>query len=338
MGRESRRRSSFGAIRLAAAAGAMALLTLAGCAIPHETRDLGVVARDCSSGDTLEGVRIFRHVDKPNMPGTPADAVATTDAAGLAVFAAPRLNSKWLVMRDGYEPMLVDLREGGETPETGPHQVVVQWADVMTTGMLDLPLTPITYRTIWVSVVDAATGSPVGGATVLSQSFSVFDREHDGVLFGVPVAVGTQTDAYGLAMVDLPSAATCVLSVEADGHAATTLTLDPDSDDGVAMHTTVPLEAYRYEPTRVVVIDRSTGLPLEGATIRVGLLSPTSGELKHDSIWTTDAEGMAIVMKPSAGLGTMVVEYEGRAQTDFRVLEIHAPEFDTVAIGADDLD
>ncbi len=334
MCRESRRRSSFGVTRLAAVAGAMGLLTIGGCAMPQQTRDLGVVARDGSSGETLEGVQFFRH-DTSN---SSTDAVATTDTAGLAVFAAPRSDSKWLVLRDGYEPMLVDLREGDETSDAGPHEVMVRWADVMTTGVLDLAMTPVTYRTIWVSVVDSVTGSPVGGATVMSESFFMLDREHDGGRVAAPVAVGSRTDSYGLALVDLPSASTCVLTIEADGHAATTFTLDPDSADGVAMHTTVPLEAYRYEPTRVVVIDRSTGLPVEGATIRVGLLSPSNGERQHDSIWTTDAEGMAVVMKPSAGLGTMVVEYDGRAQSDFRILEIHAPEFDTVAIGADDLD
>ncbi len=316
----------------------MAVLTLGGCSVSHETRDLGVIARDSGSGYTLEGVRIFRHEATPDASGTPAVAVAATDATGVAVFAAPRLDSTWLVLRDGYEPVLVGLREGGETSEVGPREFVVRWTDVLTTGMLELTLNPITYRTIRVSVVDSATGSPVVGATVRSRTFSILDREQDGRLFTMPVAVGTQTDDYGLAMIDLPSASTCMLSVEADGHAAATLTLDPDSADGIAMHTTVPLEAYRYEPTRVVVLDRSTGRPVEGAKIRVGLLNPTSGELQHDSIWTTDAEGMTIVMKPTAGLGTMVVEHDGRAQSDFRILEIHAPEFDTVAIGADDLD
>jgi hypothetical protein len=310
----------------------MTLLTLAGCAGSPKTRDLGVVARDVATGETLEGVRIFRN-------GAPAtDAVATTDPAGVAVFAAPASDSSWVVVRDGYEPMLVDLREHEVAAAGGGNEVVVGWADVLETGMLDLSMTPVTYRTIWVSVVDSSTGSPVGGATVVSESHSIFDRDRDDSVFGGPVTVGTRTDAFGLALIDLPSASTCVLTVEADGHAANVVTLDPASADGVAMHTTVPLEAYRYEPTRVVVIDRGTGLPVEGATLRVGLMSPSTGRLQHDSIWTTNAEGMAVVMKPTAGLGTMVVEHDGRAQSDFRVVEIIATEFETVAIGADDLD
>lgn len=313
-------------------------LMLGGCVMPHETRELGVVARDAASGETIEGVRIFRHVDKPGILNAPADAVATTDPAGIAVFPAPRLNSKWLVMRDGYEPMLVDLREGGVSPEAGPHEFVVQWAEVMETGVLDLPMTPITWRTVRIKIVDSDTGEPVPGATVLSETFSAFDAETEGTLYGVPVEVGTRTDAYGVAFVDLPSGSTCTVTIAADGHAGATLVLDPDSPEGVASRTTVPLQAYRYEPTRVVVLDRRTGLPVEGAVLRVGLLDPSTGDLHHESLWTTDAEGIAVVMKPTAGLGTMAIEYDDRQPSEFRVIELHAAELPSIAIGADDFE
>ena len=337
MFRASRRLLSSGSCRVALVAGGLALLTLGGCAVPQQTRELGVVARDAATGDTLDGVRIFRKLDGVDPQ---SDAVATTDTAGLAVFAASVADSSWFVVRDGYEPLLVDLRgdESVEPVVAGPNEVVVRWSDVLTSGVLELPMSPITWRTVWVSVVNSETGSPVARATVVSESLSVLDPDQGGALFGVPVAVGTLTDGSGVAMIDLPSGSRCKVSVVADGHAGAEVVLDPSSPDGVAAHTTIQLEAYRYEPTRVVVIDRGTGLPVEGATIRVGLLDPETREPRSHSIWTTDAEGMAIVMKPAAGLGTLLVEHDGRAQTDFRILEIHAPEFNTVAIGADDLD
>ena len=320
MCRESRRRSTFGPGRLLATAGAVLLAALGGCAGTTQTRALDLIARDASTGEPLEGVRIVRQSGTAHAAGT--SEVMTTDATGSVVVAVPVSDSVWMMVRDGYEPVRVDLREHG--------------AEAVAGGLLDIPLSPITYRTIRVSVVDSITGAPVPHATVQSEMFSLLDP--DGIAFGTASAVGTRTDAHGLAIIDLPSASRCVVTVEADGHAVNRVILDPESAEGVAMHTTVPVEAYRYEPTRVVVIDRGTGLPVEGATIRVGLLSPTTGALRHDSIWTTDAEGMAIVMKPAAGLGPMVVEHDGRAQTDFRMIEIHATEFNAVAIGADDLD
>lgn len=338
MSRESRRRSSFGSIRLTAAAGAMALLALGGCATSPTGRDLGVVARDASTGSTLEGVRFYPHAVTAD--ATAEDAVATTDAAGEAVFQTSGGTSAWFAIRDGYEPLLVNVcdDESGEVGPATAEGVVVPWSDVLASGMLELSMTPITWRTVWISVVDSETGAPVARATVVSESHPMLEIAGGGPRFGTPAAVGTRTDGSGVAMIDLPSGSRCTVDVVADGHAATQVVLDPASPDGIASHTTVQLQAYRYEPTRVVVLDRSTGLPVEGATIRVGLLNPVTGERQHDSLWETDAEGVAVVMKPAAGLGTLLVEHDGRAQTDFRVLEIHATEFNTVAIGADDLD
>ena len=339
MSRESGRRSSFGPVRLTAAAGAMALLALAGCATSPASHDLSVVARDASTGATLEGVRFHPHVATGG--ATIDDVVATTDAAGEAVFPTSGGASTWIAIRDGYEPLLVKVRDdadGEVEPAAAAEGVVVPWSDVLASGMLELPMTPITWRTVWISVVDSETGAPVARATVVSESHPMLDVAGDGSRFGTPVAVGTRTDGSGVAMIDLPSGSRCTVDVVADGHAATQVVLDPASPDGVASHTTVQLQAYRYEPTRVVVLDRGTGLPVAGATIRVGLLNPTTGERQHDSLWETDAEGMAVVMKPAAGLGTLLVEHDGRAQSDFRILELHATEFNTVAIGADDLD
>jgi hypothetical protein len=337
MFRASRRPLSSGSCRVALVAGGLALLTLGGCAVPQQTRELGVVARDAATGQTLEGVRIFRNVGSVDAQ---SDSVAITDPAGVAVFEAPVSNSVWLVMRDGYEPLLVDLRdeEDTESKQVVANEVVVHWSDVLATGMLDLPMSPITWRTVWISVVNSETGAPVARASVVSEALSLLDPDQGGTRFGVPIAVGTLTDGGGVAMIDLPSGSRCKVSVAADGHAETRVVLDPTSPDGIATHTTIQLEAHRYEPTRVIVLDRGTGLPVEGATIRVGLLDPETRRPRHHAIWTTDAEGTAIVMKPAAGLGTLMVEHEGRAQSDFRVLEIHATEFDTVAIGADDLD
>lgn len=324
--------------RVGIAIGSMVLAGFGGCATPSVTSDLGVIARDAVTGAPLEGVRIVEPSDAA------ARTVVTTDSAGVAVFSSPAADSTWLLVRDGYEPVRVRLRsvEGVQAACADPRrggaagEIVIDGADLQDTGMLEVPLAPVTSRTLRVLVVDSITGAPVPDAEVVGDFTFVADRTGD--LLSAPESIETRTDACGRALIDLPSASVCVLSIMAEGHAASVTTLDPASVEGIAAHTMIPLQAFRYEPTRVLVLDRATGLPVEGATIRIGFAHPGGDDAPHDSIWTTDAEGMSLVMKPSGGLSTMTVEFEGRAGTDFRVVEIHAAGVEAVAIGVDELD
>lgn len=329
---------SVGCRRLLAGACSLVVLGLGGCIVPYASTELGVVAVDASTGEPVEGVRIFRHVEKPGLLNAPPDAVAVTDPAGTAFFDAPRLDSRWLVMRDGYDPMMVWMQEGDDAVDPGPFGTVVRWADLARTGVLDLPLTPTSWKSVRLTVIDADTGAGVPGASVSVESVSYFDRELDRCLYGVPVVVTSTTDPHGVAALNVPSGTTSEVTVEAPGWAEVTTTLDPDSPAGISSRRMISMQAYRYQPTRVLVLDRNTGLPVEGAVLRVSRADPASGETVGESIWITGMDGSAVVMKPSAGLGSIRIEHEDRLQSEFRMIEIHAPEFDAIAIGLDDLD
>ena len=311
---------------------------IGGCVMPYDSAEIGVVAIDAATGQRVEGVRIFRHVDKPGVINTPPDAVAMTDPAGLAIFDVPRLESKWLVLREGYEPMLVRLREGGATPEPGHFEFIAQWSEVAERGSLDLPLVPTSWKPVRLTVVDADSGAGVAGATVSVESVSYFDRETGFQLYGVPVVVTSITDAQGVVALSVPSGTTSEVTIEAPGHAGTSACFDPASPQGISSRQVVAMEAYRYEPTRVIVLDRSTGLPVDGAVLRVFLSAPNGGPVCQESIWTTGDDGTVVVMKPSAGLGSIRIEHGNRLPSEFNLLEIHAPEFKAIAIGAEDFD
>ena len=70
--------------------------------------------------------------------------------------------------------------------------------------------------------------------------------------------------------------------------------------------------------------------------LRAGELTMIEGA--NGSGKTTLLRILGIIMKPTAGLGTMAIEYDDRQQSEFRVIELHASELPSIAIGADDLD
>lgn len=324
--------------RLAAGICSLVVLGIGGCIVPYDSTELGVVAVDAATGRPIEGVRIFRHVEKPGVLNLPADAAATTDETGMAFFDAPRLDSRWLVMRDGYDPMMVWMQEGDDAVDAGPFEMVVRWTDLAEAGVLDLPLTPTSWKAVRLTVIDADTGAGVPDASVSVESVSYFDHELDRRLFGVPVVVTSTTDPHGVATLNVPSGTTSEVTVQAPGWATVTTMLDPDAPEGISSRRMISMEAYRYQPTRVLVLDRNNGLPVEGAVLRVHRADPTTGDTVGESIWITGMDGSAVVMKPSAGLGSIRIEHENRLQSEFRMIEIHAPEFDAIAIGVDELD
>ena len=87
-----------------------------------------------------------------------------------------------------------------------------------------------------------------------------------------------------------------------------------------------------------LVLDRSNGLPVPGVVLRVFLADPDDGSTRRESIWTTGEDGTAVVMMPSSGLGSMAVECPNRLPSEFRVVETISREFQSIAIGVDDLD
>ena len=123
--------------------------------------------------------------------------MAITDPAGLAVLPNPRPDSSWIAVRDGYEPRLVD-----------PEDLGVRWNEVPEAGTLDLEMTPISWRTVRLGVVDSDTGAPVPGAVVECTPRFPLDPAARDPRGGGPVTVGTRTDANGFAWVDLRSAST----------------------------------------------------------------------------------------------------------------------------------
>lgn len=329
-------RSARGILLLAAAL--VGSSGLGGCVPLHESAEFGVLAVDATSGRPIDGVRIFRQVDKPDVIDAPRDAVATTDVTGTASFDVPRLNSRWLVLRDGYEPMLVDLREGGETPEAGRYEHVAQWTEVAKTGVMDLELVPTSWKPVRLSVLDAETGAGIVGATVSVESISFLEREVDRELLGVPVMVTQETDVIGIASLNLPSGMRSTVVVSAEGHEDVTAMFDTSTAEGVPSRHAVMLQPHLFEPRRVLVLDRSNGLPVPGVVLRVFLADPEDGSTRRESIWTTGEDGTAVIMMPSSGLGSMAVEAPNRLPSEFRVVETISREFQSIAIGVDDLD
>ena len=318
--------------------GGLFLSGLGGCVLPHPTAPLGVMTVDAASGEPIDGVRIFRHVERPGAIGAPSDAVSTTDQAGVARFDVPRLDSRWLVLRDGYEPMLVDLHEGDESPEPGRYEFIAHWDDVVETGMMALELVPRTWKPVRLSVLDAETGAGLEGATVSVQSVSFFGKELDRAIFGVPVVVTQETDGLGAASLNIPSGMCSTVTIEAPGHEGSTVVFDPASVDGVPSRHRVLMQPHLFEPRRVLVLDRSTGLPVPGVVLRVFLSDAGDGSTRRESIWTTGEDGTAVVMMPSSGLGSMSIECPNRLPSEFKVVETISREFQSIAIGFDDFE
>lgn len=314
---------------------ASTVLLVAGCVAPYESKDIAVVAVDVETGLPVPGVRIFRHVDEPALLNSPDDAVTDTDEHGVASFKAPRLHAKWLVTCDGYEPRLVDFRSRVPAEASGRFETAFVWSDITDDGSLELEMTPMTPRVVDVKVVDADTGAPIVGAEVVQTSTSFFGRELDRSLFGVPVSISTVTAADGRVTLTLSPCLSTEVSIEAVGHEGTATTFDPDSPAGVPSRREIALQPYQYEPMRILVMDRATGLGVAGAVIRVRLDDPATGRFRSDALWDTGEDGTVIVMKPTAGLGSISVEVENRLASEFRVVEIRASEFQPVAIGFD---
>ncbi len=317
---------------------ASTVLLVAGCVAPYESKEIAVLAVDTETGMPVPGVRIFRHVDEPALLNSPDDAVANTDDDGVAAFKAPRLHAKWLVTCDGYEPRLVDFRSRVAAEPEGRFETALVWSDITDEGELELEMTPMIQRTVDFKVVDADTGSPISGAEIVQSSTSFFNRELDQRLFGVPVAISTVTAADGRVTLSMPSCLKTEVSIEAIGHAGTATIFDPESHAGVSSRREVALQPYQYEPMRILVMDRETGLGVAGAVVRVRLNDPRTGEFRSDSLWDTGEDGTVVVMKPTAGLGSISVEVGNRLASEFRVIEIRASEFMPVAIGFDDPD
>lgn len=318
--------------------GGLLLSGLGGCVLPYQSAEFGVLAVDATNGAPIDGVRIFRHVDRPGVINAPRDAVATTDDGGTAVFDVPRLDSKWLVLRDGYEPMLVDLRENDELPDPGRHEFVAAWSKIAESGVMALELVPTTWKPVRLTVVDAETGAGLQGATVSVRSMSFFDREVDRDLFGVPVVVTQSSDALGIATLNIPSGMCSTVTVQAPGHESATAVFDTSSVDGVPSRHQVLMQPHLFEPRRVLVLDRSTGLPVPGVVLRVFLADAEDGSIRRESIWTTGDDGTAVVMMPSSGLGSMAIECPNRLPSDFRVVETVCRDQQSIAIGFDDFD
>ena len=311
---------------------------LGGCVLPYDTTEVGVVAFDADNGMPVDGVRIFRHVEKPGLLNAPADAVAVTDRDGTATFEVPRLTSRWLVLRDGYEPVLVSLREAGDEPETGRFEMATSWDEVREFGVMDIPLVPTRWDPVMFSVLDAETGGGVLGASVTVESVSFFDREVGGDLYGVPVRVVQQTDANGVVMLNLPSGMRSSVFVSAERHEPGSVEFDPTSLAGLPSRYSMHLDRHLFQPTRVLVLDRGTGLPAEGIVVRVALLDAEDGSPVRDSIWRTGPDGTVVVMKPSSGLGVLSIECENRLPSEFSVVEMVSGDLRSVAIGFDGFD
>ena len=72
--------------------------------------------------------------------------------------------------------------------------------------------------------------------------------------------------------------------------------------------------------------------------LRVFLADANDGSIRRESIWTTGEDGMAVVMMPSSGLGSMAIECPNRLPSEFKVVQTVPRDFQSIAIGFDDFD
>lgn len=311
------------------------VLPISGCVMPFESKDISVVAVDTETGLPVSGVRILRHVDDPMDADQAEEPVATTDAEGTAAVGAPRRSGRWLVTCDGYEPRLVEFPSRAPAETAGRFECVKVWSEIARSGTLELAMTPMSIRSVDFKVVDADTGSPIPGAEVVQKSTPFFGRELDRRLLGFRAEAVCATNDDGRVTLSLPDCLETEVSIEAIGHAGTTTLFDPQSPAGVPGRREVALQPYQYEPIRILVLDRSTGLGVADAVVRVRMNDPHDGAFISDALWNTGEDGTVVVMKPAAGMGSITVEVGNRLQSEFRLVEIRASEFMPVAIGFD---
>ena len=309
--------------------------TFVGCGSHQVTPDLAILATDVDTGLPVDGVRIAPHVDGGWLQGLADDSLVTTDHDGRASLSASRRDASWLVIRSGFEPMVVEFTNGASTmSDAGATTTTLDWNNAVETGTLELQMTPVRTKSMRVTVIDADTGAVVPHATVEHRSTSHLDREIARTLFGVPVAVTTTADRHGHAVLEVPEGMETVIRVTAAGRIGSELRLDPRRSSGVPAEVSVAIEEPHYEPTRVIVLDRRTGEPVGGVDLIVGLHDATTGALRSTGIWTTDAEGLALLMKPGAGLGTIEIRARDRHPGEFRLVEVRSPDLPAIVIEA----
>ena len=310
-----------------------------GCESHQVTRDLAIVATDVDTGLPVKGVRIAQHVDGGWLQGLADDALVTTDGDGCASLSASRRDAAWLVVRSGFEPMIVEFSNGPSAmPATRAATTRLDWNTAVETGMLELEMTPMRTKSMRIAVIDADTGAPVPHATVEHCSTSYLDHEIARTLFGVPVAITTTADRDGHAVLEVPEGMETVVRITAAGRIGSEVRLDPRRSEGVPAEMSVAIAEPHYEPTRVIVLDRRTGKPVGGVDLLVGLHDPTTGTLRSTGVWTTDVEGLALLMKPGAGLGTIEVRAGDRHPNEFRLVEVRSPDLPAIVIEADAFD
>ena len=313
--------------------------TFVGCASHQVARDLAILATDVDTGLPVDGVRIAPHVDGGWLQGLADGSLVTTGHDGRASLPASRRDASWLVVRSGFEPMVVEFANGAPVmSDVGATMTTLDWSNAVETGMLELRMTPMRTKSMRVTVIDADTGAAVPHATVEHRSTSYLDREIARTLFGVPAAVTTTADRHGHAVLEVPEGMETVIRVTAAGRVGSELRLDPRRSSGVPAEVSVAIEEPRYEPTRVIVLDRRTGEPVGGVDLVVGLHDATTGALRSTGVWTTDAEGLALIMKPGAGLGTIEIRARDRHPGELRLVEVRSPDLPAIVIEADAFD
>lgn len=318
---------------------AVVLVAFAGCGSHQVAHDLAIVATDADTGLPIDGVRIAQHVEGGWLQGIEDDAVVTTDEDGRASLSASRRDASWLVVRSGFEPMVVEFSDGGSTSSgAGAATADLDWNIAIETGLLELEMTPMRTKSVRVAVVDADTGAAVPHAVVEHCSHSYLDHEIARTLFGVPVAITTTADRDGHATIEVPDGMETVIRVGATGRIGSEVRLDPRRSTGVPSEMCITIAEPHYEPTRVIVLDRRTGEPVGGVDLIVGLHDPETGELRSTGVWTTDAEGLALLMKPGAGLGTIEIRAGDRHSDEFRLVEVRSPDLPAIVIEADAFD
>jgi hypothetical protein len=320
-------------------AAAAFVATFVGCESHQLTRDLAIVATNVDTGLPVDGVRIAQHVEGGWLQGLADDSLVTTGEDGRASLSASRRDASWLVVRPGYEPMVVEFANGSSTPaDTGAATTTLDWNTAVETGMLELEMRPMRTRSMRITVLDADTGAVVPHATVEHCSTSYLDHEIARTLFGVPVAITTTADRDGHATIEVPDGMETVIRVGATGRIGSEVRLDPRRSTGVPSEMCITIAEPHYEPTRVIVLDRRTGEPVGGVDLIVGLHDPETGELRSTGVWTTDAEGLALLMKPGAGLGTIEIRAGDRHSDEFRLVEVRSPDLPAIVIEADAFD
>jgi hypothetical protein len=310
-----------------------------GCESSQVTRNLEILAIDSDTGLPVDGVRFARHVEGGWPQGLVDESSVTTGDDGRASLSASRRDAAWLVVRSGFEPTVVEFANGGSVmPDIDAATIEIDWDAVTRTGRFELEMTPLRSKSMRVAVIDADTGAAVPHATVEHRSTSNLAPELARTLFGDPATLTATADRHGHAVLEVPERMQTVIRVTATGRIGSELRLDPRRSSGMPAALSIAIAKPYYEPTRVIVLDRRTGEAVGGVDLIVGLHDPTTGELRSTGVWTTDVEGVALLMKPGAGLGTIEIRAGDRHPDEFRLVEVRSPDLPAVAIEVDAFD